>query len=90
MDTENKVTVTKVEPRRGEGQTMMLGLTFTHSYVSSQGALVVKSSPANAGDMSHGFDPWVGKICWRRSPQPTPIFLPREPQGQRSLAGYSS
>ena len=36
----------------------------------------------------HGFDPWVGKIPWRRTWQPTPIFLPREFHGQRSLAGY--
>jgi len=49
-DTENKVTVTKVETRWGEGQSM-LGLTFAHSYVSSQGALVVKNPPANAGDI---------------------------------------
>ena len=25
-----------------------------------------------------GFDPWVGKIPWRRVWQPTPVFLPRE------------
>ena len=23
-----------------------------------------------------GFDPWVGKIPWRRAWQPTPVFLP--------------
>ena len=39
--------------------------------------------------MRHGFDPWVGKIPSRRAGQPTPIFLPGESQGQRSLAGYS-
>ena len=32
---------------------------------------------------------WVGKIPWRRAQQPTPVFLPGEPQGQRSLAGYA-
>ena len=37
----------------------------------------------------HGFDPWVGKIPWRRKRQPTPVFLLGESQGQRSLAGYS-
>ena len=37
----------------------------------------------------HGFHPWVGKICWRRAWQPTPVFLPRESHGQRGLAGYS-
>ena len=35
-----------------------------------------------------GFDPWVGKFPWRRKWQPTPVFLPGESQGQRSLAGY--
>ena len=37
----------------------------------------------------HGFDPWVGKILWRRKWQPTPVFLPGESHGQRSLVGYS-
>ena len=31
----------------------------------------------------------VGKILWRRKWQPTPVFLPRESHGQRSLMGYS-
>ena len=35
------------------------------------------------------FDPWVGKIPWRREWQPTPVFLPRESCGQKSLAVYS-
>ena len=33
----------------------------------------------------HGFDPWVGKIPCRRAWPPTPIFLPGESHGQRSL-----
>ena len=32
---------------------------------------------------------WVRKIPWRREWQPTPVILPRESHGQRSLAGYS-
>ena len=36
-----------------------------------------------------GFNPWVGKIPWRRAWQPTPVFLPGESHGQRGLAGYS-
>ena len=36
-----------------------------------------------------GFDLWVGKIPWRRAQQPTPVFLPGESFGQRSLLGYS-
>ena len=35
-----------------------------------------------------GFDPWVEKGM-RRAWQPTPVFLPGESHGQRSLAGYS-
>ena len=35
------------------------------------------------------FDPWVGKIAWRRKWHPTSTFLPGESHGQRSLAGYS-
>ena len=34
------------------------------------------------------FDSWVGKMPWRRKWQPTPVFLPGEFHGQRSLAGY--
>ena len=35
------------------------------------------------------FKPWVGKIPWRREWKPTPVFLPGEFHGQRSLVGYS-
>ena len=37
----------------------------------------------------HVFDPWVGKILWRRAWQPTLALLPGESHGQRSLVGYS-
>ena len=36
----------------------------------------------------HRFNPWVRKIPWRAW-QHTPVFLPGESHGQRSLAGYS-
>ena len=36
-----------------------------------------------------GFNPWIGKLPWRKEWQPTPIFLPGEFHGQRTLAGYS-
>ena len=35
------------------------------------------------------FNPWVGKIPWRKEWQPTPVFLPGESHGQRSLVDYS-
>ena len=36
-----------------------------------------------------GFDSSVGKIPWRKAWQPTPVFLPGESHGQKSLTGYS-
>ena len=47
--------------------------------------LAVEDPPANAGDIRHtGSVPGSGRK-W----QPTPIFLPGESHGQRSLMGYS-
>ena len=47
---------------------------------ASQVALVVENLPANAGRHKRcGFDPWVGKIPWKRAQQPTPVFLPGGP-----------
>ena len=34
------------------------------------------------------FNPWVRKIPWGRKWQLTPVFLPVESHGQRSLTGY--
>ena len=45
-----------------------------------------KESAYNAGDLC---DPLVGKIPWRTEWQSTPVFLPGEFHGQRSLADYS-
>ena len=36
------------------------------------------------------FNPWIRKIPWKREWLPTPVFLPGESHGQRSLMGYSS
>ena len=57
--------------------------------VNEYGMNMVKNPPVNAGVMRPGFEPWVGKMPWRRRQQPTPGFLPGESQGQRSLGGYS-
>ena len=52
--------------------------------------MVLMNLPVNAGDTRRGFNPWVGKIPWRRKWQPTPVFLPakvpwaEEPGGLRS------
>ena len=36
-----------------------------------------------------GFSSWIGTIPWRRKWQSTPVLLPGESHGQRSLVGYS-
>ena len=52
--------------------------------------LMVKNLAANAGDTKGtGSIPWIGTIPWKRAWQPTPVLLPRESHGQRSLMGYS-
>ena len=57
---------------------------------ASQVALTVKNLPANtAAAKTREFDLWIRKIPWRREWQPTPVFLPGESHGQRSLPGYS-
>ena len=61
-----------------------------HTSWASQVVLVVKNLPANAGDL--GLIPESGKIPWRRVWQlwqPTPVFLPGEFHGQRSLVSYN-
>ena len=35
------------------------------------------------------YNPWIGKISWRRKWQPAPEFMPGKSHGQRSLAGHS-
>ena len=62
---------------------------------ASQVALVVKNLPPSESTCQcrwqkrRGLDPWIGKIPWRRTWQPTLIFFPGESHGQRGLAGYS-
>ena len=47
---------------------------------------MVKNMPASAGDMASIAG--LGRFLWRRPWQPTPVFLPGESYGQRSLVGY--
>ena len=51
---------------------------------------MLKNLPVSAGDIRDtGSIPEVRKIPWRRVWQLTPIFVPGEFHGQRSLVGYS-
>ena len=59
------------------------------SLLQHHNSQVAKKLPANAGGMRCRFDLWVGKIPWSRAWQLTPIFLPGELHGQRSLVVYS-
>ena len=52
------------------------------------GCSVDKETICNAGDPSS--IPGSGRFRWRRAWQPTPVFMPGESHGQRSLAGYSA
>ena len=63
----------------------MFGHTSTNKYfpVGSDS----KESVYHVGDP--GFNPWVGKISWKRKWQPTPVFLPGKSHGWRNLVGYS-
>ena len=47
----------------------------------------VKNLPAV--QETHGFNPWVRKVPWKRKWQPTPVFLSGKSYGHRSLVGYS-
>ena len=36
------------------------------------------------------FDPWVGKVPWKRAWQPTPVFLPGEPPWTEEPGGLQT
>ena len=57
-------------------------------FLNKQGDLIyVFGTACNEGDP--GLIPGSGRFPWRREWQLTPVFLPGESQGQRSLAGHS-
>ena len=58
---------------------LYLNTNFKSSLGGSDGSLPAKQETR--------FDPWVWKIPWRREWLPTPVFLPGEFHGQRSLEG---
>ena len=60
-----------------------LVFTPTYSQVNFPGGSDNKVSVYKCG--RPGFNPWVGKIPWRRKWQPTPVLLPRKSHGRRSL-----
>ena len=63
----------------------LIHTTLAFHYVST--SLVAQTVKRLSG--RPGFEPWVGKIPWRRKWQSTPVLLPGKSHGQRSLVGYS-
>ena len=70
-------------PESGRSPGEGIGYPVQHSWASLV-AQMVKNLPALRDT---GFDPWVGKIPWRRIWQPTPVFLPwtEEPDRRQSM-----
>ena len=68
-------------------------LTFNAQITIIRGSLVpflVAQKVKNLPEMQPRYNPWVGKIPWRREWQPSSAFLPGEKShGQRSLVGYN-
>ena len=69
---------------RTQRQKRMSSLNWT-----SLGGSVVKNSPTIQEPQETQFDPWVRKIPWRKKWLRTPISLPGESHGQRSLVGIT-
>ena len=68
-------------------QILSLSTRFKMFYLN---LLSIKNQPANAGDeRDAGSISGLGRSPWRRAWQPTPVFLPGESHGQRSLVGCS-
>ena len=70
--------------------------TFGNGTIFNWMFQVVKNMPSSAGiAFDVGSSPglkrstWIGKISWSRKYKPTPVFLPGELHGERSLVGYN-
>ena len=70
--------------------TRLSDFTIQHMQTTFWASLVAQSVEKLPAVQETWFDSWVGKIPWRRKWQPTPVFLPGESHGQRSLVGYGS
>ena len=62
---------------------------LSHSIMESGVSLIAQQYRIHLQCRRLGFDFWVVKFPWRRKQQLTPLFLPKESLGQRSLVGYS-
>ena len=84
-------------PQKGQNALLLLTPAPTnHTFVTRSTPSVFFGLPWRLSGKEYacqwrrlGFDPWIGRIPWRRKWQPTPVFLPGKSHGQRSLEGYS-
>ena len=67
---------------RSTGEGIDYPLQYPWAFLMAQ---MVRNPPAM---WVTGFDPWIGKIPWRREWLPTPVFWPGEFHGKRSLESY--
>ena len=72
-------------PRLGRSPGEEIGYPLKYSWAS-----LVAQTVTNLQFRRHGFDPWVGKISWRRAWQPTPVFLPGESPWTEESDGLQS
>ena len=72
----------------GEHSLWLLSIDIIHMVFSS-GASGKEPSYQCSRYKRCEFNPWVGKIPWRRKWKPTALFFPGESHEQRSLEGYS-
>ena len=68
-----------------------LHIFFSEVFANDPCGSAGKESAYNAGDLGSipGFDPWVGKVPWRREWPPTPVFWPGELHGLYNPWGHS-
>ena len=71
------------------GHDWAIVILILNTFLGFPGGAVKESACQCRRYKKHGYDPWVGKILWRRKWQPTLVFLPRKFHGQRSLVGYN-
>ena len=94
---DEKAEIYSVSYQKGRGSYAQIDTKNLHKsdiyiYIGKHQGIVVKTSNIYKSIKSRkhkrcGLGPWVRKISWRRGP--TPVFLPGESHGQRSLPGYN-
>ena len=83
------VSFSKANPIRAQHWSYCILQSTISIMKGFSGGLVVKNLPAMQETCRrHRFDPWVGKIPWRRKWQLTLVFLPGESHGWRSLVRH--